>query len=693
MWMMNSLMQITRRQTTTAQPGILAISLRVLLILFGLLVLTSSAYIVFHAVTTGDTDPALIIVPIVTLIPFVLGWLIDRKHPGHRIALLFLVMAYASALSIIVEAIARLHEASGSQWLSPGAESIALVLGHSLYIPGVFIPLFLMPLFFPTGNLLSPRWRPLVAIIVVSIAWMVIATALRPWPWPAYDIPDTRPLNGIPGSESFFDTSLAIQSVVTVPAFLLAVFSGFLRFRRAQGIEREQMKWPILALLVFIGIVIVRVLIPELETWEVGHGYPITWTMSMLFPVSIGVAILHQGLWDINIVINRTLIYGVLSALVVALYIAIVGLLGLLFQTQTNIYSGLAAAAIIAVLFQPLRERLQRQVNRLLYGERDDPLAALSELGERLEATAVPEAVLPVIVDTVAQTLRLPYAAITLANGEGPIVVASTGNAGTETINYPLTYQSEEVGTLLVAPRAPGESFSRADERVLRNLAQQAGTAVYAVQLTKQLRRSRQRIITAREEERRRLRRDLHDGLGPQLASQALGMEAASRLMANDPQKAQELLRILQSQAQEAIENVRHLVYDLRPPALDQLGLARALQESAHRYETERLHFNFSLPALPELPAAVEVAAYRIAQEAMTNVVRHADATTCSVALFVEDDKLIVEIADDGRGMAKNGRTGVGLLSMQERAEELNGHCRITSQPGKGTLVRAELPY
>jgi signal transduction histidine kinase len=288
--------------------------------------------------------------------------------------------------------------------------------------------------------------------------------------------------------------------------------------------------------------------------------------------------------------------------------------------------------------------------------------------------------------------MRLPYAAIIIADGEQKVLVASMGTAGRETIHYPLRYQSEVVGGLLVAPRAPGEAFSQADERVLRNLARQAGPAVYAFQLTEQLRRSRQRIVTAREEERRRLRRDLHDGLGPQLASQALGMEAVAKLMASNPEKAQELLRALQAQAQEAILDIRRLVYDLRPPALDQLGVAGALQESAHRYETGALHFTFEASGLGDLPAAVEVAAYRIAQEAMTNVVHHAAATACSVRLFIENEALIVEIEDNGRGLPPGHKAGVGLLSMQERAAELNGRCIIESRDRQGALVRAELP-
>ncbi len=687
-------MQSARLQNAATRPKISDIALRMLLILFGLLVAVSAVFIVYSAFASGNTDPQMFIIPVVTLIPFILGWLIDRKHPGHRIALLFLIMAYSSALSIIVEAIRRVHEARGTEWLSPGAESIVRVLGHSLYIPGVFVPLFLMPLFFPTGRLLSSRWRPVVALIVMTIAWMFIATALRPWPWPEYGIPDTRPLNGIPGSEAFFDAALVVQSAVTVPVFLLAILSGFIRFRRAEGMEREQMKWPILALLVFAVLVAVRLLIPELETLEVSWGYPLTWTMAMLFPISIGIAILRQRLWDIDVAISRTLIYGVLSAMVVALYIAIVGLLSVLFQTQTNIYSGLAAAAVIAVLFQPLREHLQHQVNRLVYGERDDPAAVLTRLAEGVQTAETPDSILPSLAETIAQTLKLPHVAIYLTGEQGhthPGAVWGEARGMMQTI--PLTYQRQTIGNLLVASRGADQSFSQQELELLKTIGTLAATTVHAVQLSDELRRSRQRIITAREDERRRLRRDLHDGLGPQLASQTLGLEAVSQLMPADPQKALAILDSLKHQAEEATREVRRLVYDLRPPALDNLGLVDALRQRAARYETGELRFRFDMPEEPlDLPAAVETAVYRIGLEAMTNVLRHSAATRCTVRLWLQEGQVNLEVRDNGRGLSPDQRPGVGLQAMKERAAELNGQLSLQSPPGGGTQVRLILP-
>jgi signal transduction histidine kinase len=262
----------------------------------------------------------------------------------------------------------------------------------------------------------------------------------------------------------------------------------------------------------------------------------------------------------------------------------------------------------------------------------------------------------------------------------------------TETVSFPLIRQGVTVGSLTVAPRAPGESFSPADRRLLASLAQRAGAAVETVQLTADLQRSRERLVLAREEERRRLRRDLHDGLGPQLAALALKLDAARNLLAGNPQQAGQLLDDVRAQTQAAIGDVRRLVYDLRPPALDQLGLVGALQQQAAQSTTPDLAVRVVAPPdLAALPAAVEVAAYRIVAEALANVVRHTQARRCTVWLCL-DDALYVAVDDDGTGLPADLRAGVGFLSMRERAAELGGACRIERRPEGGTRVIARLP-
>ena len=315
----------------------------------------------------------------------------------------------------------------------------------------------------------------------------------------------------------------------------------------------------------------------------------------LLIPLSIGMAILRYQLWDIDLLINRTVVYAALTSCVVALYVVSVGLLASVFQSRGNLPSSLLATVVVAVLFQPLRDRLQRTVNRLMYGERDDPYAVVSRLGRRLEETLVPTAVFPTIVQTVQEALKLPYAAIALKQDDTFPLLAVVGTPVADTLRLPLIYQHEVVGQLILAARSPGESFSPSDRRLLDDLARQAGVAAHAVllhaeaiRLNRDLQRSREALVTTREEERRRLRRDLHDGLGPALASLTLKVDAARDELAYDVAAAADMLHHIKQDIQGAVADIRRLVYALRPPALDDLGLVGALRMQAAQYQDAR---------------------------------------------------------------------------------------------------------
>jgi signal transduction histidine kinase len=326
----------------------------------------------------------------------------------------------------------------------------------------------------------------------------------------------------------------------------------------------------------------------------------------------------------------------------------------------------------------------------MMYGERDNPVVVLSKLGEELEHTGSPQDALSSITETVAKTLKLPYVAIEL--GAKSEVAASYGLSTPDLIRLPMTYQTETSGYLVVAQRAPGESFSSPERELLENIAHQAGAAARAAQLTADLRLSRQRLVTAREEERRRIRRDLHDGLGPQLASQTLTLTAARRMLADDPKAADDLLKEAIKHAQAATDDIRRVVYELRPPALDDLGLIGAIKAHIHKIELGGLKIEMESPdQLPALPAAVEVACYLIVQEALANVIRHSGKNHCKIMLSV-NAVLHIEIRDQGVGLPAQPHHGVGLESMRQRAEELDGSFQIFSPPVGGTNLIVELP-
>jgi signal transduction histidine kinase len=409
----------------------------------------------------------------------------------------------------------------------------------------------------------------------------------------------------------------------------------------------------------------------------------------------LAVALLRYRLFDIDLVINRTLVYLSLSACVVALYVLVVGSLGTLLQLQGNLLVSLVATGLVAVLFQPLRERLQRSVDRLMYGERNDPYRLLAKLSQDSAATLTPQNVIPTMLKTVVHGLKLPYGSVLLYLDDDE-VVAEQGHAATEPVVFPLLHQGERIGEMHVEPRSPTEPFTPADMHLLETVAQQVSVAAHSVRQTLELKRSRERLITTREEERLRIRRDLHDGLGPTLAGLNLQVNSLRRLIRDDP-ATEAAVNELRNELKGAIGEIRGLVYDLRPPSLDQLGLTGALKQ---------LTENLSPPgdpasvlpgitlALPEslcLPPATEVAVYRIVQEALTNVVKHAQAHSAMVMIELGRE-LNLCIQDDGQGMREGYRAGVGLRSMRERAEELGGQLHINAQPGQGTRISVRLP-
>jgi signal transduction histidine kinase len=427
-------------------------------------------------------------------------------------------------------------------------------------------------------------------------------------------------------------------------------------------------------------------------------GTPLVFFGPRLFlALAIAFSVLRYRLWDVDFAINRSLVYTALTVSVISLYVLIVGSLGRILQTSlVNSIVPFAATGVVALVFQPMRDWFQRAVNHLMYGERDEPYAVLTRLGHRLESTLAPEAVFTTIVQTVAESLKLPYASVELSsNGEHRLEVAFPPTAVSPPaglITLPLTYQGETIGLLRLAPRAPGEDFSPADRMLLEDFARQAGVAAHAIRLTADLQQARERIVTAREEERRRMRRDLHDGLGAQLAALNMQVGAIQKTAPHDPPKASAMLEELRSEIKASITNIRRIVYDLRPPALDELGLLSTLRDQVMHFQDCSVHFKTDLPeSLPPLPAAVEVAVYRIAQEALTNVARHSQAYTCTLRLSLGDE-LELEIHDDGTGLPAGYNPGVGLRSMRERAEELGGRCQIDSAPDGGTRVMAYLP-
>jgi signal transduction histidine kinase len=655
-----------------------------------------------------------------------IGALIASRLPTNPIGWIFCGMGLLYTAGRFTGAYA--DYALAENFAFPGGEYTAW-FSSCLWFAGLTLGVFLI-LLFPDGRLPSRWWRLVAWAALLGVALAILGFGFMPdylivtHPYVENPFGVIGVIGGGLTTYELFGASRFLGMTLLLTSSLAALFSPILRLRHTRGNERQQIKWFLFAavpLTVFLGLFELSLIINNLTydfltydfliriadivSCRCPSPYPLSGqalkaiqlvaVLALLFvPIVTYIAILRHRLYDIDVVINRTLVYGALSACVIGIYVLAVVALGALFQAQGNLGVSLLATGLVAVLFQPLRSRLQRSVNRLMYGERDDPYAVISRLGRRLEATLAPEAVLTTVVETIAQALKLPYAAILLKEGEGFRTAAAYGSPRGEPETLPLVYQREEIGRLVLSPRAPGEGFSDADRSLLEDLARQAEVAVHALRLTSDLQRSRERLVATREEERRRLRRDLHDGLGAQLAGLNVQAGTLRRLIPRDPDAAEELVVELREELRGAISDIRRLVYDLRPPALDDLGLVESLRQLGERCGSKGEPLNVLVEApedLPDLPAAVEVAVYRITQEALTNVVRHARARICVVRLIVEED-VTLEIVDDGVSIPAERSAGVGLTSMHERASELGGICIVEPVPKGGTKVLVRLP-
>jgi signal transduction histidine kinase len=608
----------------------------------------------------------------------VVGAAIAARHPRNRVGWIFCIAGLSQAFAEF-----SFQYASYSLATRPGALPAGVAMAWFsdwAWFPGYALIVTFTPLLFPDGRLPSPRWR-VVAWSAGAAMTLLSAAAVATIPLQRGRTSVGQPLEGETAASLLGGAGFALLLATALLCLLSLVF----RWRRAQQSERQRIKW-----FVFSATAGVSLLVSS--NFFDGVPYFVLQTLgAAAVPVGTGVAILRHQLYDIDFVINRSVVYGFMTAVVVLGYTTIVAGAEVLFE-RAGVEASLVAAGVVAVAFQPLRERIQLSVNRVMYGDRDDPYAVLSTLGRRLESAGPAEELLPAVTTSLAHALRLPYVAIELRGDRGSVVAAASG-ARTDTVeSWPLLHDGDEIGRLVVASRGAREELSAADRRVLGDVARQLSIAAYALLVTEDLRRSRERLRSVLEEERRRIRRDLHDGLGPSLATVVLGIEEARNRFVTDPEAGNDLLRELKVQTQAAIRDIRALVYDLRPPALDELGLVPALREQIARFaDTGEVELSLDAPGdVPVLPAAVEVAAFRIVQEAVTNVLKHAHATRCTVRIAAGED-LVVEIADDGVGISPEPSVGVGIRSMRERAAELDGSLAISSDE-RGTRIVARFP-
>ncbi|MFI5958797.1 M12 family metallopeptidase [Cryptosporangium sp. NPDC051539] len=538
--------------------------------------------------------------------------------------------------------------------------------------------LFLALLFFPDGRLPGRGSRALAVALVALTALSSIVLAVA-----ALDAP--RTLLSDAGVELDPHTKLLVR--IFAAAVFLTVVAGFgvlgtlwARWRRADTDTRQQ-------LACLLPAVVLLLLGWGLSFFNLDGGYILA---AVAVPLGMTVAIMRYGLYDLDRVLNRTLVWLVMTALVVVGFVSIVTVLREVIMRNTSADSiSLVTTGVIAITYAPLHRRVQQGVNQLLYGDRHDPYKVITELGDVLGQTAEPNAVLPLLTGTIANSLQVPYVAVEVEEAHGARLLAWYGKVGPNVQAFDMISRGEHIGRLLVSPRTVGGHFTPRETQLLTDIALHAGVAVEAGRLTRDLQESRERLVRAQEEERRRLRRDLHDGLGPSLTGMSMQVRAARKV--SGPGRVRDILDALAGDLAACTAEVRQLVDELRPPALDR-GLAVALRDECRRFDSNVLSVQLDLhDELDRLPAAVEVAAYRVVAEALNNVARHADARNCVVSVRRGRD-LTIEITDDGKGITGPVRPGVGLASMRDRAGELGGEWEIRAAQPRGTTIRAHFP-
>jgi signal transduction histidine kinase len=572
-------------------------------------------------------------------------------------------------------------------------------------------------LLFPTGKLPSRRWRPVAWATAAAAAGWVLGNAFAPVIITAAPPPMPNPF-GVTGPAGHAVQILAQDCGLLVGvAGLAAIVSLVFRYRRARTVEREQLKW-----LVYAGALIVAGLVAGIPAEKIiGPGEAatnlqnaITSGTIALVPVAIGIAIFRYRLYDIDLVINKTLVYGSLAVFITGVYVAIVVGIGSLAERGARPSLGLSivATAAVAVAFQPVRERVQRLANRLVYGQRATPYEVLADFAGRMAGAYAVEDLLPRMARILAEGTGAARADVWLRSGDTfhdgavwppgvppqPPARATQADVPAYPADrvLPVRHRGEVLGALSVSKR-PGESLTPTEDRLLTDLAAQVGLVLKNAGLREQLlarleeiRASRQRLVAAQDEERRRIERNIHDGAQQQLVALAIKLTLAEALIGSDTDGERELLAELRQDATGAVEDLRDLARGIYPPLLAGEGLVTALTAQARKAPVPT---SVTADGVGRYAQDVEAAVYFCVLEALQNVAKYAAATRAEVRLAASGHDLKFEVTDDGAGFDPGSKTyGTGLQGMADRLHAHGGSVTVRSSPGAGTTISGRLP-
>ncbi|WP_243061245.1 sensor histidine kinase [Nocardioides sp. SR21] len=553
----------------------------------------------------------------------------------------------------------------------------------------VGLPLVLV--LYPTGRLMPGRWG-VVSIVVVAMACALPALLLfapvSALTADGFEMPMDTGMPELPISGDVFVPLLTAGRLITLLSLPLAVVVTFARQRHATGRERTQLRW-------LVWAAVMCLVMSGIALW-LHNGWVVTVALMLALGVtgaSIAIGILDPEVRDVDALMGGTIVWATVAGTVIVLDLLVVAVLDRLLGESLDQRDATLILLLVAVtIYGPVRGRITALVHRLLVGRRGDRYSVVTELAARLEESGDVRAQLPALATAVATAFKLDFVRVEVFGHGGGTVSATYGEQPADVRDVPIRYGDEEIGRLELPARGVRSMLSKRDQALLFDVVRQAAMAVRSARLAADLQQSREQLVLAREDDRRRIRRDLHDGLGPVLGGVAMRLDAAGNALDRDPETTRRLVAQSRQDITDALADVRRLVHGLRPPALDDLGLLAALDQQAERMSSSDLSVTVAAEDVPALPAAVEVAAYRIASEALTNTARHAAASTAAVRLEGRSHALLVEISDDGSGIAPDVVAGVGLRSIRERAEELGGRTEISCPPAGGTRVRAWLP-
>jgi len=708
---------IDRRATSHARLLLLARAI------LGLTLLATAAGILFAVLdaqlANEGSSPTLSELPFaIAFVAFpVVGYVLASRRPENAISWLICGVGATFALDMLMGSYAgyAVHGGLGG----PRLGKLIAAIESPMWVPIVALPATFLILLFPSGHLPSPRWGRFARVLGIGLVLLFLAILFGPGKLENSAVPGLQNPLGLELLRPVLPFVLALVALLPI-GIVASLVSLVQRFRRSAGVERLQLRWLVTAAAIVAVLYGIAIPIGLATGWS-GSTTPL-WVQIFqgmaivsfaLIPITIGVSILRYRLLDIDIVINRALLFGALAIFITAVYVAIVVGVGALVGSRVDPVLSAGAAAVVALAFQPVRRRAQRLADRLVYGKRATPYEVLSEFSERRGKAYANAELLPRMAQALAEGTAAARADVWVRIGDhlrpeatwptdaepaSPIPISANveGSASVSSMIEPVRHHGELLGALSISKK-PGESVTPTKERLVRDLAAQAGLVMRNVALTEQLmdnieqlRASRQRLVAAQDEERRKLERNLHDGAQQQIVALAVKLRLLEQLIERDAEKAKSIATSLQADASDALQDLRDLARGIYPPLLADKGLVAALESQAKR---SVVPVTIEAESVGRYPREVEAAVYFSCLEALQNVAKYAGASRATLRLSDGDGRLRFEVADDGMGFeADETSYGTGLQGIVDRLSAVGGEVHVRSTQGAGTSVTGDLP-